>query len=77
MKAHIWLTLSKSGVVKMTKEKPTLDRHQRAVRIEVALPDKAFDPPPILDCSLDIPAEALSYPAEGELIEVNIWGTEP
>lgn len=52
MKAHVYLTLTKAGVVKMTKEKPTLMRDQRAVRLMVSVPDAVFAPPPVLDAEL-------------------------
>jgi hypothetical protein len=73
MKAHIWLVLSRSGVVKMVKENPALTFDQRAVRLEISVPDSAFLPPATLDTVLDVPAEALSYPAITEPVRVEIW----
>ncbi len=76
MKAHIFLTLSRSGVVKMTKEKPNLAPGQRLVRLTVEVPDSAFSAPPVLDAELTVPASALSYPAKGDAVAVEIW-SEP
>ena len=73
MKAHVWLVLSRSGVVKMLKEKPTLAPNQRAVRLEVSVPDSAFLPPATLDATLNVPAEALAYPAITEPVSVEVW----
>ncbi len=73
MKQAIYLTLSKSGVVKMTKEKPKLLAGQRAVRLTVAVPDAVFAAAPILDAELDVPASLLIEPEPAEPIKVEIW----
>lgn len=73
MKAHVYLTVTKSGVLKMTKEKPSLAPKQRAVRLTVHVPDSAFDEPPMLDAELDVPAKALAYPTQDAPVKVEIW----
>jgi hypothetical protein len=72
VKAHIFLTVNRSGVVKMTKEKPILARGQRAVRLVMSIPDAAFLEPPMLDAELAVPADALAYPV-AEPVRVEIW----
>lgn len=73
MKASIYLTLSKSGVVKMTKEKPLLVSGQRLVRLSLSVPDSAFLPAPVLDAQLDVPADKLTFPTAGDSVDVEIW----
>jgi hypothetical protein len=73
MRAHIFLTISKSGVVKMTKEKPSLSPQQRAVRLTLTIPDSAFAAPPMLDAELTVPADRLLQPQFDEPIAVEIW----
>lgn len=73
MRAHIYLTVTKSGVVKMTKESPALTPTQRAVRLSISVPDSVFLPPPILDAQLDVPADRLAYPSPTGPVDVEIW----
>lgn len=73
MKTHIYLTMSKTGVVKMTKEKPDLSPQQRAVRLTLTVPDSAFASPPMLDAELTVPADRLLQPKFDEPIAVEIW----
>ena len=73
MKTRVYLTLTKNGVVNMTKQAPKLGRGQRAVRIEISVPDSAFTDPPVLDASLDIPADLLIAPAHSEPLTVEVW----
>jgi hypothetical protein len=73
MRAHIFLTITRSGVVKMTQQKPTLARGQRSIRLVVSVPDSAFAEPAILDAELQVPADALAYPAVTEPLKVEVW----
>lgn len=73
MKAVVFVTVTKSGAVKMTKEKPSLAPHQRAVRLTISIPDAAFLDPPILDAQLDIPEGLVAYPAITGAVDVELW----
>lgn len=73
MNAVIYLTLSKAGVVKMTKERPTLAPGQRLARLTITVPDAAFMAPPVLDAELTIPASKLAFPEAGDAIDVEVW----
>ncbi len=72
MKAHIYLTITKSGVVKLTQAAPSLGPRQRAIRLQVTVADAAFAEPAVLDAQLDIPTDALAYPP-AHTVEVEIW----
>ncbi len=72
MKAHIYLTLSKTGVVKMTQQRPAVSPRQRLIRLQITVPDSAFIDPPDLDAQLDIPADRLAYPP-AHALDVEIW----
>jgi hypothetical protein len=76
MEATVWITISRAGAVKMTKEKPALDRKQRAVLLSISVSDSVFEEPPILDAELTIPADHLAWPAPVEPLAVEIW-SEP
>lgn len=73
MKSRVFITLSKSGAVKMTKEKPSLDINQRAVRLTISVPDSAFAAPPVLDVELEIPGNLMIAPEPAEPLTVEIW----
>ncbi len=73
MRQTIFLTLDRNGVVKMTKEKVKLGMGQRAVKLNILVPDAAFAEPPILDAELDVPAKNLIAPEPEAPLKVEIW----
>lgn len=57
-----WLVCTKKGASRMTKGRPTLERHERAVLIRVSIPDATFDDPPMPEVSITIPPRAVMAP---------------
>jgi hypothetical protein len=73
VKTSIYLTINKRGISKMTKERPSLSQDERAVRLNISVPDAVFAAPPILDADLEVPASALVVPEPEKPLEVEIW----
>jgi hypothetical protein len=70
----LFITFSKGGAIKMTKEKPALARGHRAVRLTVRINESVFDEPPILDAELVVPHGALEWPTLADAVDVEVWG---
>ena len=68
MKDTCYLILSEFGIERMTKRQPSLKCGEIAVRVSVAIADKAFAEP-MVAASLTIPEHAIIRPAIDVAVE--------
>lgn len=68
MKAVFFGVFDKRGLVRTTKTEPPLKPGQRAVRLEVTLPDTAFEPDALPVAFLDVPEDAVRRPGPDVLL---------
>lgn len=70
MKTELYLVFDQWGYVKAFKtEKVSLNAGQRAIRLQVTIPDEAFSPAGVPTLSADVPLAMLLRPVETIEIE--------
>lgn len=72
MKDTCYLVLSEYGIERMTKRQGSLKRGEVAVRVSVAIADKAFAEP-MVSASITVPEHAIIRPS----VEVAVEAEEP
>lgn len=58
MKVKKWLTITSSGVARMTHNKPNINWDEVSILLDVNIPDALFDRPR-LEAKIEIPEEAV------------------
>lgn len=61
MKDVCYLVLKKTGVVRMVKKPPALDKGEVAVKVNVSISDSVFAAP-FAECDMHVPDEAVEKP---------------
>ncbi len=72
MKAELFLAVTKSGSIRMTRRNPSLARDEVGVRVKLAIPDTSFRAP-IVEVNVDVPEDRIILPA----VEAEVLAGEP